>query len=121
MGHHAGAVAHGIIEGDHIAHLHILCFQSMADDQVTALDLRVHGVRQNDHGEHAADGRNFLFINIAFCDQGQIDDQNRQQDHTQDRADDGQDLLLGISGSILGILTHKGHLWVVFRYLRQNI
>ena len=105
MGHHAGAAAHGIKERNHIIHTDLFRLQSVADNQIAAADLRKHGIRQNDHRKYTAQGRDLVFIDIAFGYQRQIDDQNRQQYDAQNRADYGKNLLLRVAG--LGCLTHR--------------
>ena len=50
---------------------------------------------------------NFIRIDVALNDQRQIDDQNRQKNDTQNRTDNGQNLLLIVCCLVRVCLAHK--------------
>ena len=90
VGDDAGAVARGIEEGDHIADADRVRVCLAADDQIAALDLRIHGVRQHDHGKDPADAGYLVLIRIAADDQRDVDHQNRKEQDAQNDADGGE-------------------------------
>ena len=66
VGDGSSAVAHGIVEADHIPVLNLLRLGGMADDQITGFKGTAHGVRQDDHGEYPAYGGNLAVPGIAL-------------------------------------------------------
>lgn len=86
VSHHAGAVARRIEERNDVAGFNIACLCRMTDDQIAGLDLRIHGVGQDDERESPADAGHIIAFGEAFDDQRAVYDQDRDEDDAEDDA-----------------------------------
>ena len=87
MGQHAGAAAVGVEESDHVPLLHILRIQGLDDDQVAALDVRIHRIGQHDERRVAAEGGDLAGVHQALDDHGDVHQQDRHQQDAKNNAD----------------------------------
>lgn len=84
VSHHAVAVARRIEECDHVTRLDVTGFRRMTEDQIAGLDLRIHGVGQNDERQGPADAGHVVALGEAFDDQRAVYDQDRDEDDAED-------------------------------------
>ena len=97
-----GSVALGVKEGDDVSLLDVGRGGLAADDEVTRLDLRVHGVREHDEGDDAAHAGDLVGVGCALVEQDAVDHQDGDEQHAQDDADGSGDLVRGGGGGGVG-------------------
>ncbi len=82
VGDNAGAVACRVKKGDHVSFFDILRFLRVAKNQVAALYVGIHGIRHHNQGEDSADAGNLVGAGKAAGNQGDVNHQYGQQNHT---------------------------------------